>query len=125
MNIKIKKMETDEEIRGKAYVHWKSWHEAFTGLIENKYIDGLTIEKCEELASRWPENILMAKDVSSKLMQAGLEHIRDYPINCLWGLKNNARAIRFYQKCGFQFDGTEIVSSNLSPAIEVRMVLAK
>ena len=62
MNIEIKKMETDEEIRGKAYVHWKSWHEAFTGLIENKYIDGLTIEKCEEWGFRWPENTLVAKD---------------------------------------------------------------
>lgn len=161
MNIEIKKMETDEEIRGKAYVHWKSWHEAFTGLIENKYIDGLTIEKCEEWGFRWPENTLVAKDgervvgfvcygdrgdeapgygeifalyvlseyygkgISSKLMQAGLEHIRDYPIKCLWVLKNNARAIRFYQKCGFQFDGTETVSSNIAPAVEVRMVLAE
>ena len=27
MNIVIKKMETDAEIKGKAYVHWKSWQE--------------------------------------------------------------------------------------------------
>jgi ribosomal protein S18 acetylase RimI-like enzyme len=65
------------------------------------------------------------KGVSSKLMQAGLEHIKDYPIKCLWVLKNNARAIRFYQKCGFYFDGVEIVSSHISPAVEVRMVLAE
>ena len=25
MNIILKEMETDEEIKGKAYVHWKSW----------------------------------------------------------------------------------------------------
>ncbi len=30
MNI-IKPMETDEEIRGKAYVHWKAWQEAMQG----------------------------------------------------------------------------------------------
>ena len=65
------------------------------------------------------------KGVSSKLMQAGLEHIKDYPIKCLWVLKNNARAIRFYQKCGFHFDGTETVSSNIAPAVEMRMVLAE
>ena len=29
MNIEIKKMESDEEIKGKAYVHWKSWQDAF------------------------------------------------------------------------------------------------
>jgi len=29
MGIEIKKMESDEEIKGKAYVHWKSWQEWF------------------------------------------------------------------------------------------------
>ena len=161
MDIKIKKMETDEEIRGKAFVHWKSWHEAYPGLIEKKYLDAHTLERCTERAFRWTENTLVAKDgervvgfvcygdrgdeapgygeifalyvlseyygkgVSSKLMQAGLEQIKDYTIKCLWVLKNNARAIRFYQKCGFQFDRTEVVSSNISPAVEVRMVLAE
>ncbi len=28
-NFEIKKMETDEEIKGKAYVHWKAWHGAY------------------------------------------------------------------------------------------------
>ena len=161
MDIEIKKMETDEEIRGKAYVHWKSWHEAYPGLMEKKYLDAHTLERCTERAFRWTENTLVAKDgervvgfvcygdrgeeapgygeifalyvladyygkdVGYKLMQAGLSHIKDYPIKCLWVLKNNARAIRFYQKCGFQFDGTEIVSSNIAPAVEVRMVLGE
>lgn len=34
MNITVKAMETDAEIRGKAYVHWKSWHEAYKGLVD-------------------------------------------------------------------------------------------
>ncbi len=42
MNIIIKRMETDEEIRGKAFVHWKAWHEAYPGLISQEYLDNLT-----------------------------------------------------------------------------------
>ena len=33
MNIILKKMETEEETRGKAYVHWKSWQEAYPGMV--------------------------------------------------------------------------------------------
>ena len=29
MGIIIKRMETDEEIKGKAFVQWKTWHEAY------------------------------------------------------------------------------------------------
>ena len=50
MNIIIKRMETDEEIRGKAFVHWKAWHEAYSDLISREYLDSLTYEKCESMA---------------------------------------------------------------------------
>ena len=30
---------TDEEIKGKAYVHWKSWHEAYVGIVSQEYLD--------------------------------------------------------------------------------------
>ena len=33
MGIVIKRIETEEEIRGKAYVHWKAWQEAYPGMI--------------------------------------------------------------------------------------------
>ena len=39
MNITIKRIETEDEIRGKAFVHWKAWHEAYTGLISQEYLD--------------------------------------------------------------------------------------
>ena len=54
MGIIIRKMETDEEIRGKAYVHWRSWHEAYPGLISPGYLEKLTLEKCEKMAFTWP-----------------------------------------------------------------------
>ena len=30
----IKPMEREEEIIGKGYVHYKSWHETYTGLVD-------------------------------------------------------------------------------------------
>ena len=160
MNIRIKKMETDEEIRGKAYVHWKGWHEAYPGLVSQEYLDKLTLEKCEKMAYSWTDGILIAKDgecvvgfvgygdrgeespdvgeifalyvlsayygtgVGQQLMEAGLEQLKGYPQVCLWVLKDNARAIRFYEKCGFRATGEEMVSPNIS-AEEIRMVLKK
>ena len=34
MDIVIKPMKSDSEIRGKAYVHWKAWRDAYSGLID-------------------------------------------------------------------------------------------
>ena len=61
MNIVIKKMESDDEIRGKAYVHWKSWQEAYSGIVDQRYLDSLTLEKCEKTAYRWPDDMIIAK----------------------------------------------------------------
>ncbi len=38
MPIAIKPMETDDETRAKAYVHWKAWQEAYAGLIDAAYL---------------------------------------------------------------------------------------
>ena len=62
MDIIIRKMETDDEIKGKAYVHWKSWHESYSGIVDPAYLKKLTLEQCEQIAYQWPENILVAKD---------------------------------------------------------------
>ena len=160
MGIILKKMETDEEIKGKAYVHWKSWHEAYTGIVSQEYLDKLTLEKCEKMAFSWPDNIIVAKEngnvigfvcygdrgeeapdvgeifalyvladyygkgVGRKLMDVGLEQINHFSQVRLWVLKENRRAIRFYEKCGFQPDGTEMTSPNIS-ATEIRMALKR
>ena len=158
MSFTTKKMETDEEIKGKAYVHWKSWHEAYSGIISQEYLDKLTLEKCERMAFSWPDNIIVAKQndnvigfvcygdrgeeapdvgeifalyvladyygkgVGLKLMEEGLEQINRFSQVRLWVLKENKRAIRFYEKCGFQPDGVEMKSPNIS-ATEIRMTL--
>ncbi len=160
MGITLKKMETDEEIKGKAYVHWKSWHEAYSGIVNREYLDRLTLEKCEKMAYSWPENTIVAeengnvigfvcygdrgeeapdvgeifalyvlaeyygKDIGRKLMDAGLEQIKHFSQVRLWVLRENRRAIRFYEKCGFLPDGTEMTNANIS-ATEIRMVLKR
>ena len=158
MSIIIKKMDTEEEIKGKAFVHWKAWHEAYPGLIRKEYLDRLTIEKCEEIAFKWRDGLLVAKDgervvgfvgyghreddpqmvgevfalyilseyygkgVGLLLMKAALDRLNGYAEVCLWTLKENKRAIRFYQKCGFVPDGREKTNKTIE-AEEIRMIL--
>lgn len=57
----LKPMETEEEIRGKAYVHWKSWQESYAGLVDADYLRRLTLEGCEERAFRWRTDTWVAK----------------------------------------------------------------
>ncbi|MBQ6508023.1 MAG: hypothetical protein IJI07_00985 [Flexilinea sp.] len=63
--INIKHMETEDEIKGKAYVHWKAWQEAYAGLIDRDFLDGRTLETAEERALKAFRNgykTLIAKD---------------------------------------------------------------
>ena len=162
MNIVMKKMESDDEIKGKAYVHWKSWQEAYPGLVDQRYLDSLTLDKCEKTAYRWLDNIIVAKDgdsvvgfvgygkyrddelenagevfsiyilseyygkgVGYRLMKAALSQLTEYPRIAVWVLKNNQRAIRFYERCGYRFDGREEMLVLGSPVIEARMLLER
>ncbi len=157
--IEIKKMESDEEIKGKAYVHWKSWQDAYKGIVDQSYLDQLTLEKCEEIACKWTDNLFVAKDgnqvvgflgyggyhddelpnageifalyvleeyygtgVGKALMDKGLSVLAQSQI-ALWVLKDNKRAIRFYEKCGFSLDGREEEIKLGSSVTEVRMIL--
>ena len=62
MEIILKKTETEEEMRGKAYVHGKAWQEAYAGLVDPVYLQALTLEKCERVARAWPDGICVAKE---------------------------------------------------------------
>ena len=143
MQFEIKKMETESEVRGKAYVHWKSWHETYPGLVSEAYLAGLTLEKNEERAFRDIGSVLVAKcgervigfvgyggareapnelgevfalyvlreycgqGVGTVLLDAALQELKRFPRVCLWVLKENRPAIRFYEKHGFRADGAE------------------
>lgn len=159
MEIQIKSMETEKEIVGKAYVHYQSWQETYAGLIDAEYLAGITLEKCEKIARKWPDNLLVAKDgdrvvgfvgyggyrdgtmpdcgeiyaiyvlrkyhgqgVGYALLQAALEKLSDYRRIAVWVLRGNNRAIRFYEKCGFRLDGTEISVTLGTQNVEKRMI---
>ena len=152
--ITIKQMETDNEIRGKAYVHWSCWHEAYADVVSAAYLEKLTLEKCEQMAFQWRDNILVAKDgervagfagygeaapdtgelfalyvlkeyrgtgAAQALMQAALEQLSHYRKIGLWVLKENPRAIRFYENCGFRKTGEEQYLPSVG-ATEIRMI---
>ena len=150
MDIIIKPMETDEEIRGKAFVHWKCWQTTYPGLVSQEYLDKLTLANCEEKAFRWRDNILVAKEgdrvigfvgygthgpedpdagevfalyvlpeyhgtgVGQRLMDEAMEKLSACMHLCLWAVKGNGRAIRFYEKNGFRLSGKEKLTPFLS-----------
>ena len=155
MQIIIRKMENDPEIRGKAHVHWSCWQDAYAGIVCAGYLEKLTLEKCEQMAFQWRDNILIAKDgervvgfagygeaapdtgelfalyvlkeywgtgVAQLLMRAAAERLSAYPKIGLWVLKENPRAIRFYEKFGFSATGEEQYLPSVG-ASEIRMVL--
>ena len=160
--INIVPMVTDTDKNGKGYVHWKSWHETYTGLIDPAYMERITLEKCVDMAHRWPQNMMVAKDgdkvigfvgygehldetltdcgevfaiyvlaeyygqkVGYALMNAAFEKLAAYKKIAVWVLKGNDRAIRFYERYGFRFDGTEKEVKLGTPNTELRMVYEK
>ena len=158
MDIFIKPMETEDEIRGKAYVHWKSWQESYRGIVDQGYLDRMTVSRCEEMASRYPENTLVAKDgarvigfacagavngeidagevyalyvleeyqhqgIGYALMREALSLLKGCRVVYLWAFKENAKAIRFYERVGFRQDGTEKELVLGSPVKGIRMTM--
>lgn len=61
-NYIIKPMQTESEMDGKGHVHYQSYQEAYTGLMDAEYLSSMSEEKCKEIAHKWPENLLVAKD---------------------------------------------------------------
>ena len=160
--ISIVPMVTDEDIDGKAYVHWKSWHETYSELVDMEYMKTITLEKCEKMAHRRTDNIIVAKDndrvigfvrygvyredtlpeygevyaiyvlrdyhdkkVGYALMNAAFEKLAEYKKIAVWVLKGNDRAIKFYERYGFRFDGTEKEIELGTPNTELRMTYTR
>lgn len=161
MECTIRKM-LPEDIEGKAYVHWKTWQEAYTGLVDQAYLEGLSVERSIERARRWPDNTLVAeaegkivgfacygecrnedmpdcgevyaiyvlreylgRKIGYALMNACFEALGAYPKIAVWVLKGNERAIRFYERYGFSFDGASAQIVLGTPCTELRLVYRK
>ena len=159
MEYVVKPMETAEEMDGKGYVHYKSWQETYRGLMEGSYLEGVTLERCQAMARKWTDNILVAKDgdkvigfaaygpcrdegasdfgevfaiyvladfhrqrVGYELMNATFEKLKEYKEIVVWVLKGNDKAIKFYERYGFRFDGMEKEVMLGGRNVELRMV---
>ena len=159
----IKRLETDDEIRGKAYVHCQAWKEAYTGLIDQSFLDNRTLEMSQERAFRaFQDNVptLIAKDgnnvigfvdygkyrwddlqdsgevyaiyllkeyygkgIGHDLMEHALQNLKEYKRIAVWVLEGNERAIRFYKKFGYDFDGKKLITTLGTEVTELRMIL--
>lgn len=163
MDIVIKEMETEEEIRAKGYVDWKTVREAYSELLSQDYFDtSETLEKCVERAFKWKDAYLVAKDgdrvvgfvgygkcryndlgnagevvalyilqeyygrkIGYRLMNAAVDRLGEYDRIVVRVLESNERAIRFYERYGFRFDGfRESVVLGTEQTV-LRMVLKK
>ncbi len=54
-------MTTESEMDEKGYVHWKCWHETYTGLMPNEYLENITLDKCVKMAHKWSQNTFLMK----------------------------------------------------------------
>lgn len=63
--------------------------------------------------------------IAQKLVRAALTALDHFFEIFLWVLKDNKRAIAFYQKMGFTFDGQEKILDLGKPITEIRMVCKK
>ena len=147
MKIIIKTMETPEEIEGKSLVHWQTWREAYDDLLPEEFQETMTLDRCRFLSQKYPENTLIAMDGKKVVGFISYGNFRDEAIQVgeiialyvlkdyygkgvseqfseiyLWVLKDNKRAVAFYQKMGFSFDGQEKILKLGKPVKELRMV---
>ena len=158
MQITIKKLETDSELKGRAFVGFQSWREAYSGLVEQEFLDNLTIDSFLETAVNTKDNTIIAKEgdrvvgfvqygkygyedledageiaalyvladyygkgIGYRLMQEAVKSLCGYSQIALFVIKGNQRAIDFYTRYGFRFDGREGMSQ--VGATVARMIL--
>ena len=158
-SIIIKTAETDEELCGRGYVHCTAWQEAYRGIVNDRWLDTMTVEATTARARQFPENTLVAKDndkvvgfavygpsrdedlpdagevdaiyvlseyydrkVGYRLMNEAVSRLSEYNTIIVWVFEKNERAINFYHKYGFEFDGAQKEWKLVTPVTIVRMV---
>lgn len=65
------------------------------------------------------------KGIGYQLMNHALTCLRAYPVIALWVLKGNDKAVAFYQRFGFEFDGAEMELELGSQVTELRLLYHK
>jgi len=159
METVLKDLETEDEIKGKAYVLWRSWHDTYEGMVDEGFLSALTLEKCTESSFRRTSDTLIALDgdkvtgflgygdfrgddlpgageinaiyilsgyrgrgIGRLLMEEALRRLSGRDRVAVMALKGNLKAIGFYEKLGFERDGTERVITLGTPVTEVRLI---
>lgn len=89
-----------------------------------KYHDD-TLADCGEVFCIYVLADYYGKKVGYELMNAAFEKLKEYKRIALWVLKGNERAIRFYERYGFRFDGKEETIQLGTPNTELRMIFEK
>ena len=127
----IKRMEGEAETDGKGYVHNRSWHENIPVAKDGDRVIGFvgfgayrdnTLPGYGEIFAIYVLKEYHGKRVGYELMNAALERLSDYEKIAVWVLRGNDRAIRFYERYGFRFDGAESEIVLGSPNTELRMI---
>lgn len=58
MDVQIRDMLPQEsDIKG--FLHWKTWEETYSSLAEERFVTNMTLERCQNIARRWPQNTLV------------------------------------------------------------------
>lgn len=155
----VSPMTTRSDVLGKAYVHYKSWRETYSGLIDPEYLRTHTLEKCERIAESDSGSVLVAKvqmrvvgfvcfgayrddtlpdtgeiyaiyllkefhdfGIGKAMMEAALRELREYNSVAARVLEGNERAIEFFERRGFESDGTRAVVNLGAPMLARRMI---
>ena len=84
-----------------------------------------TLTDCGEVFAIYVLADYHGQKVGYELMNAAFENLSAYKKIAVWVLKGNERAIKFYERYGFRFDGTEKAVKLGTHNTELRMVFEK
>ena len=71
---------TSLDAEGKGYVHYHSWNQTYTGLIDQDYLDSRSLEGCIKTAKKFPNNTFVAVDKNKIVGFASYIKARDEDI---------------------------------------------
>ena len=83
-----------------------------------------TMPDCGEVYAIYLLKEYHGRGIGYRLMKAAEQQLNGYGRIALWVLEGNERAIRFYERYGFSFDGVSADISLGRPCRELRMILA-
>lgn len=88
----------EKDYERKGYIHFRSWHETYDGLMDSGYLEKHSLERCINIAKKYPENTLVAEYKNEIVGFASYHKSRDSEddrgeVSALYVLKD-------YQKLG-------------------------